>query len=287
MIECFEVNKKFKQSNILNNISLRVENEAITALVGKNGAGKSTLIGAILGYFKIESGDIKKKSISVMPDADSLYTDITGYEFLNFVCKLKKIASNEQAIFLAKELNLEKDLTKKIEGYSFGMKKKISFIQACIGKYDTYIFDEPTSGVDEPSAIKMLKIVENLKSEGSGILLTSHNLDELERVSDYIYIIENGYIINKGTVEEIVSSSNRNSIPKYTLIVDDSYRAARILEELESIKFKIINKNKIEVELVNDGEQIKNIVFCLLKNNINFEEFYKSKVNLRESIYSK
>lgn len=60
MIECFEVNKKFKQSNILNNISLRVENEAITALVGKNGAGKSTLIGAILGYFKIESGDIKK-----------------------------------------------------------------------------------------------------------------------------------------------------------------------------------------------------------------------------------
>lgn len=69
------------------------------------------------------------------------------------------------------------------------MKKKISFIQACIGIYDTYIFDEPTSGVDEPSAIKMLGIVENLKAKGAGILLTSNNLDELERVSDYIYII--------------------------------------------------------------------------------------------------
>ncbi|MBX9119731.1 ABC transporter ATP-binding protein [Enterococcus faecium] len=286
MIECVEVSKRFKHSNILNDISLRVENGTITALVGKNGAGKSTLIGAILGYFKIESGEIKKKSISVMPDADSLYTDITGYEFLNFVCKLKKLSSNEEAIYLAKELNLEKDLKKKIEGYSFGMKKKISFIQACIGKYDTYIFDEPTSGVDEPSAIKMLKIVENLKSEGSGILLTSHNLDELERVSDYIYIIENGYIINKGTVEEIVLNSNRTSVHKYILIVDDSYRAALILEELGNIKLKIINQNKIEVEMANDSDQIKNIIYYLLENNISFEEFYKIKNNLRESVYA-
>ncbi|WP_297079129.1 ABC transporter ATP-binding protein [uncultured Enterococcus sp.] len=286
MIECIEVSKRFKQKDILKDINLRIENRTITALIGKNGAGKSTLIGAILGYFKIESGEIQKNSVSVMPDADSLYTDITGYDFLNFTCKLKKLSSNEQAWSLAKELNLEKDLGKKIDSYSFGMKKKISFIQACLGEYDTYIFDEPTSGVDEPSAIKMLKIVEKLKSNGSGILLTSHNLDELERVSDYIYIIENGHIINRGTVEEIVLNSNQNVLPKYILIVDDSDKAACVLNELGYIKVKILNQNKIEVEIVNDSNQIKDIIYSLLKNNINFEEFYKNKTNLRESIYA-
>lgn len=260
MIECVKVHKRFKQSEILKGINLNVKNGKITALIGKNGAGKSTLIGAILGYFKIESGEIKRKSISVMPDADSLYTDITGHEFLNFICKLKNLSSNDQAIRLARELNLDNDLEKKIDGYSFGMKKKISFIQACIGIYDTYIFDEPTSGVDEPSAIKMLGIVENLKAKGAGILLTSHNLDELERVSDYIYIIEYGKIINEGTVEDIILNNTRTFPPKYTLILEDSPLVVPLLDKISNIELTIINQNRIEIEMIEDNDQIREIM---------------------------
>ncbi|MGT2751272.1 hypothetical protein ACVRXF_10315 [Streptococcus orisasini] len=76
------------------------------------------------------------------------------------------------------------------------MKKKLSFIQCAVGDFDAYIFDEPTSGVDVPSALIMMDIIKCLKTAGAAILLTSHNIDELERVSDYVYVIDSGTVKN-------------------------------------------------------------------------------------------
>ncbi|EPI03836.1 ABC transporter, ATP-binding protein [Enterococcus faecalis 13-SD-W-01] len=285
MIECIDVSKKFQQKEVLKEITLKIENKKITSLIGKNGAGKSTLIGAILEYYKIDSGEILKKDISVMPDAETLDNEVTGYAFLTFMCKLKKLNDNKQAIELAEELNLKKDLNKKIENYSFGMKKKISFIQACLGNYDTYIFDEPTSGVDEPSAMKMLEIVNRLKEIGGAVLLTSHNLDELERVSDYVYVIDKGRIIETGTVEAIVGRSSIGDY-RYKLITDVPQLVVDTLSHLSNITMTIINGQQVEIEFQDNDKQFREVLKLLLDSNVQFTEFYKVKQSLRESIYA-
>ncbi len=286
MIECVDINKSFHQKAVLQDVSITINNNKITSLIGSNGAGKSTLIGVILGYYNLNSGTIRKNTTSVMPDADSLYSDMTGYEFLSFMSGLKKLPSNELALSLAKDLKIEKDLTKKIDSYSFGMKKKISFIQACIGSYDSYIFDEPTSGVDEPSAIKMLDIVQNLKKNGAAILLTSHNLDELERISDYIYIIDKGKIVNEGTVNTIITSKNTSDNFIYILKTSNTKKAFQQISSSFDIKISILNDSEIEMEVEDDTTQLGEILYTLLENNITFSEVYKEKRSLRESVYT-
>ncbi|MGF0070988.1 ABC transporter ATP-binding protein [Streptococcus orisratti] len=183
MIECEEVRKSFKNNIVIKNVNLKLNNGEITSLIGRNGAGKSTLINLIVGYYHLDSGRISKNSLSVMPDADNIYSSWTGLEFLSFMSKMKKNKLSE-ALAMADKLGLTPKIKTKISGYSFGMKKKLSFVQCAIGDYDAYIFDEPTSGVDVPSALVMLDIVKRLKERNAAVLLTSHNIDELERVSD-------------------------------------------------------------------------------------------------------
>lgn len=280
MIGCFNIVKSFHGTPVIKGISIEIKNGMITSLVGKNGAGKSTLIGLIMDYYRCDSGEVKKGAVSVMPDADNMYSDWTGLEFLKFISKLKK-TDVSYAINLSKELGLYKNLNSKISGYSFGMKKKLSFIQCAIGDFDAYIFDEPTSGVDVPSALKMLEVVRGLKNRGSAILLTSHNIDELERVSDYIYIIDSGEIIDSGTVKDLI---NPDSTEKEVYIIHclDSQK----LFNDASIKFtkRIVDENHLEIDL--SQSTLPNELLRLLVNSDNtVYEFYKKKRSLIETVY--
>ena len=91
MIELTHVNKRFKSKVVLDDINLKIADGKITAIVGPNGAGKSTIIGLISGYFRPTSGDIDHGTVSVMPDADNLYAEMTGKPFLNICVKSRKL----------------------------------------------------------------------------------------------------------------------------------------------------------------------------------------------------
>lgn len=213
MIKLESVSKNFKEKKVLHDISMEIRPGEITALIGLNGAGKSTLISMIMQYKKPDSGIISTDSVSVMPDAHSMIENMTGNDFLNFIVQLKNIRKDakEQISKLARVLSIDQDLTKKIKDYSFGMKKKISFIQAYIGEFESYIFDEPTSGVDIESAQAMMELLIDLKNKDKAVLLTSHNLEELQEFSDYIYILKNGCVVEEGTIDDFVQKSNECS----------------------------------------------------------------------------
>lgn len=279
MIKCNELYKSFNSKKVIKNVSFKVDDGKITALIGKNGAGKSTLIGLIIGYYHLDAGSIERGSISVMPDADNLYLHWTGYEFLKFMAKIKQ-ADFKQVLALAKELKIEKDLAKKIAGYSFGMKKKISFIQCAIGTYDNYIFDEPTSGVDVPSTLIMLQIIERLKKRGAGVLLTSHNIDELERVSDYVYILEEGKVVDDGTVDKLLLSDTKQTA---CYIIHSKDYQAILLDDMLPFAKQVLKKDYLEI--VFDGTAIPEIVLKELINKYEILEFYLKKQTLMETIY--
>ncbi|WP_314830738.1 ABC transporter ATP-binding protein [uncultured Streptococcus sp.] len=280
MIQCNNVVKAFNKNKVIKGINLNLENGKITSLVGKNGAGKSTLIGLIMGYYRCDSGTITKDKVSVMPDAASMYPTWSGIEFLKFMSQLKG-AEFSEALELASRLGIKDKLKNKISDFSFGMKKKLSFIQCAIGSYQSYIFDEPTSGVDVPSALIMLDIIKELKSNGSAVLLTSHNIDELERVSDYIYIIESGYITQQGSVEEIINNKVGGLV--YCLV---SPQAESLSQALELQKYIRSFQNQ-ELELIFSDSLEASAILKELIASYTISEFYQKKRSLIESVYEK
>lgn len=279
MIECEEVRKSFKNNIVIKNVNLKLNNGEITSLIGRNGAGKSTLINLIVGYYHLDSGRISKNSLSVMPDADNIYSSWTGLEFLSFMSKMKKTKLSE-ALAMADKLGLTPKIKTKISGYSFGMKKKLSFVQCAIGDYDAYIFDEPTSGVDVPSALVMLDIVKSLKERNAAVLLTSHNIDELERVSDYIYLLDDGKIIKEGTVNSFVD----NGLEVVYYLVSPIVNEINKFVHLKSY-FREIDESKNRVELAFPNEEVAIRVLKEIILQYPVIEYYRKREKLIEKVY--
>ncbi|MCM0583463.1 ATP-binding cassette domain-containing protein [Weissella diestrammenae] len=121
MIEVKGLDKSFHGNQILNGINLKVDNGRITALIGKNGAGKSTLIGCVCHYFEIDAGSILNADVSVMPDVDNLYRDMTGRQFLKYMTRIKRKGTFDY-LSMVKRLGIVEELDNKIKSYSFGMK---------------------------------------------------------------------------------------------------------------------------------------------------------------------
>lgn len=181
---------------------------------------------------------------------------------------------------MADELGLTPKLKTKISGYSFGMKKKLSFIQCAVGDYDTYIFDEPTSGVDVPSALVMLDIVTKLKNRNAAVLLTSHNIDELERVSDYIYLLDDGKIIKEGTVDYFVN----DGLEIIYYLVSPTIREVSNLSFLQNY-IQGINESKNRVELAFPNKEVAMRVLKKLILQYPIVEYYRKKETLIEKVY--
>lgn len=216
IIEVNNLTKNFGHTDVLKGINLTVRQSEIFGLVGHNGAGKSTFIHTITGIVLKSSGfftikgvsdekiDQMKGSIGVMPDVANLYEQMTGLQFIQFMGKLvadDKTKQNYKNILI--DVGLEKAIDEKIKSYSFGMKKKISIAQALLGNPDLIILDEPTSGLDPESAIHIRRLIANLQKEGKTILLTSHNLDEIDRICDRVAILSDGVIKKIGTPHQL------------------------------------------------------------------------------------
>ncbi|WP_347860945.1 ABC transporter ATP-binding protein [Salimicrobium sp. PL1-032A] len=209
-----ELTKAFGAKKALDGISLTVEEGEIFGFVGHNGAGKSTFIHTITGVLPTSSGKITvlgeenldnvKGCMGIMPDTANLYEYMKGVQFLKFMGELKNDKRTKKDYYsLMEAVGLGVEGDKKIKDYSFGMRKKISIAQALLGNPELIILDEPTSGLDPESSIKIRQLVKQLQQEGKTVFLTSHNLDEIEKISDRVGILKEGRMEKLGTPEEL------------------------------------------------------------------------------------
>lgn len=216
IIQVENLTKNYGPTEVLKGINLTVRKGEVFGFVGHNGAGKSTLIHTLTGIINKTSGSFKmlgtpdsqldkiKKRMGVMPDISNLYHHMRGINFLKYMGNLMgDKRTKEEYGELLKSVGLEGAGMKKIKSYSFGMKKKISIAQALLGDPELIILDEPTSGLDPESAIDIRKMVTKLQESGKTIFLTSHNLDEIERISDRVGILSDGVIRKLGTPREL------------------------------------------------------------------------------------
>lgn len=214
-IETKQLKKSYGKQPVVKGMDLVVKQGEIFGFLGRNGAGKSTFINMLTGIIQPSSGayfllgvqgpnDQVKKRIGVMPDYSSLYGSMTAVEHLNYLSALSgKPQTKARCIEVLREVGLEAHAHKKANNYSFGMKKKLGIAQAIIHNPELIFLDEPTSGLDPESVIHIHKLIEDLKKRGKTVFMTSHNLDEVEKICTRIAIMKDGRIITIGSMDEL------------------------------------------------------------------------------------
>ena len=208
------IDKSIQKQDILQGISLKVSPQKLTAFIGPNGAGKSTTIRIMLGLLKKSRGIVSlfdkdawrdsldiHRSVAYVPGDLTLWENLTGGQTIDLLMKLHGNGDETKKQELVKKFNL--DLSKKVKSYSKGNRQKVGLIAALAVDCDLYILDEPTSGLDPLMESIFQDEIARLKKQQKAVLLSSHILSEVERLADRVVIIQEGSVVERGTLEEL------------------------------------------------------------------------------------
>ena len=291
ILKCENLIKSFGKKEILHKVSFEIYKGDILGFIGPNGAGKTTTIKLILGLQGINSGkveingyDIKKdftkaiERVGAIVENPDLYMYLTGYENLKLVANLYKGIKKERIDEVVSLVKLENRINDKVSKYSLGMRQRLGIAQAILHKPNLLILDEPTNGLD-PEGIKEMRelLLDLAHKENMAILISSHNLAELDNLCNKVCIIQNGSVIETNSILNIKKETNK--IFKI-FKVSDSKKAKEILKDIEVIDDKNFKIN------VNE-EDVPKIVKELVKNDIDIYEITKEEKTLEQAFFEK
>lgn len=207
IIKIKDMSKNFKDKKLFNEFSLEIEEKSIHAIVGPNGSGKTSLLRILTGLYKKDSGEvIVGGTYSMLLENDYLYEDKTGFENI----KLYGLYFGFEAKGFEKYSDLFEitgDLNRKVSTYSKGMKRKLSLLIIILMNRKIIFLDEVTSGVDPISRVEIRKIIQLLKDEEKTIIITSHDLSEIEKVADSVSMIKGGSLLFTRKISDIKGES--------------------------------------------------------------------------------
>ena len=224
---------KGQVTTAVSDVSFDVNEGEIIAFVGPNGAGKSTTIKCITGIQPYDGGsvvvcghDIKtdpinaKMNIGYVSDDHATYENLTGYDYLNFVCNVYRVPAGERKEkiqTLADMLEISSALSKQINTYSHGMKQKICIIAALVHSPKLWILDEPMTGLDPRSAHMLKELMRSHCAAGNSVFFSSHVLEVVEKLCDRVVIINRGSIIKTLGEEDLKEIAQTSSLEEYFL----------------------------------------------------------------------
>lgn len=217
------ITKKYNDFIALDNISFYVKKSEIVGFLGPNGAGKTTLIKLITCTSFKSSGKLTvfgldtevfpkeiKAKIGLVPQDNNFDPDFTVYENLLVFSRYFGIPKREAQKRIEKLLDfveLTNKRNEKVTDLSGGMKRKLIIARSLINEPELIILDEPTTGLDPQARRKIWEMVEDLKKSGKTIILTTHYMDEAEKLCDRIYIMDSGKIITEGKPLELIKNN--------------------------------------------------------------------------------
>lgn len=211
-----KVSKSYGGRPVLKNVNFDINDGSCVGLIGPNGAGKTTLIRLILGLLKPTSGRVSVNGldpaserdrlvgkIAYVPEKTAIYEKMTAKEYLRFFVALRNINISVSEILT--DYGLEERSDDPISTLSKGMKRRLELARALMGNPEILILDEPFSGIDPESRIR---IRETIRNSGSKlIVVSSHDLREVERVADSVVVMKNGRVVFHGDIEKLMASN--------------------------------------------------------------------------------
>lgn len=270
------LNTSYGKNLVLKDINLEIKEGSIFGLIGPNGAGKSTLMKSILGLVKKDSGKITlygkevneknqketNKNLGSLIEAPSFYDHLTAYDNLDLICDMKNI-NKDKIDKTLRDVGLIKSKDKKVREFSLGMKQRMGIAIALIGNPKFLILDEPINGLDPYGIEEMRDLFKSIvKNSNTSILISSHILDEIEKISTHIGILKNGSLTYSGSLEEY----RELHPPVIVLKTSDNIKASKILA--------LSQENIIDDYLVL-GSKSKEEVAKIIKTLVNDLDIYR------------
>jgi len=222
MIQINGLNKKFGKLTVLDGLELDISSGGIFAVLGPNGSGKTTLIKSILGMVIPDKGDIKiegssvlkqskyRNNINYLPQIANFPANLTVKELIKMVKNLRPKVAHDKA--LIELFDLEPFLDKKLGNLSGGTKQKVNIVLTFMFESDLIILDEPTTGLDPISLIRLKEIIHREKEKGKTILITTHIMSFVEEIADEIVFLLDGEIYFKGTSKELKERTGQKDL---------------------------------------------------------------------------
>lgn len=214
IVKIAQLSKNFGKTAALKEVSFEVYPGEVVGFIGPNGAGKSTTIRIMLGLLKKSGGTVTlfgkdalqdslviHESIAYVPGDLALWENLIGGQTIDLLMKLHGKGNQAKKEELVQKFQL--DLSKKVKSYSKGNRQKVGLIAALAVDCELYILDEPTSGLDPLMESVFQDEVARLKAEQKAVLLSSHILSEVERLADRVVIIQEGRVVESGTLEQL------------------------------------------------------------------------------------
>ena len=243
VIETKDLTKFFGKRNIIYHLNLKVPKGVVYGFLGPNGAGKTTTIKMLTASLRPTYGEIKifglempqkrveiMKSVGYMPEVPIAYEDMTIFEFLIYMGRLSGL-KKEKAIEQAKELmsyvGVGKLALNKIKELSSGQKQRVAFASALIGNPELLILDEPTANLDPLGRIEFIGKIISLAKEGKTIFVSSHIVSEVEKMCNYVGLINQGRLIAQGRIRDLTQIEEND----YDIATSNNAFALNFLKE--------------------------------------------------------
>jgi ABC-2 type transport system ATP-binding protein len=281
----------------VNDISFQVGKGELFGFLGPNGAGKTTTINMLTGLARLDAGKMVISDIDctrnpkaaqhltgIVPDESNLYPELTGFENLCFCAALYGISKRErqiQAEGLLELFGLTDAANRKFAGYSKGMKRKLTFAAGIIHQPPILFLDEPTTGIDVASARQIRQIIAGLHRKGTTIFLTTHYIEEAERLCERIAFIVNGSIVRTDRTVDLLQPVQG----KHILIFSVSDRGDSLACEIASAfpQYRITGPGPNEIRVESMGPvDIGQVVQFLEERNIQVAEARRHMPSLED-----
>lgn len=242
LVEIKSVSKFYGKVLGLNDITISF-GKGITGLLGPNGAGKSTMIKLITGQIKPNIGSVTalgekvwnnpglNQRIGYCPEQESFYDNMTGLQFVTYLARLDGIPKSDaskRATEVLHKVDLHRDMNRAVGGYSKGMKQRAKIAQSLVNDPELLVLDEPLAGTDPLGRVNIIDLIKDLARDGKHLIISSHVLYEIERITDEVVLINNGKLVASGNIHDI-----RDSMDRFPLTVrirtEDSLALSRLL----------------------------------------------------------
>jgi len=284
-VEVNHLYKSYTGKRAVEDLSFSVESGEILGLIGPNGAGKSSTIKIILDFMKPDSGEVKlfgqqmneacKNQIGYLPEEKGLYKKLTAIDLILYFASLKgmdKSSAKEKADVLLRRTGMFESRKKKIKEMSKGMGQVIQFIVTIIHDPKLIIMDEPFSGLDPVNTELMKNIVADLRDDGKAIILSTHQMNQVEEICDRVLMVNDGREVLYGDIEEVKARFRQHSV---------QVNVEGEIGDLPGVIDKKFNKDSVELVLATDTTpQI--ILDHMREQGININRFEVKTPSLNE-----
>ncbi|MCJ8318097.1 MAG: ATP-binding cassette domain-containing protein [Colwellia sp.] len=285
IIETNKVSKTFNGKKILDEISLKVKQGSVYGFLGNNGAGKSTTIRILLGLLKVDRGDVTifgdkiaisnatyKQHIGCIIDSPVLYEHLNAAEFLQLTRLLKNLPKTEISRVL-EIVGLADNKKLIISNYSLGMKQRLAIANSLMGQPRLLILDEPTNGLDPQGIIDVRNLLKNLpEQDNCTVFLSSHLLDEVEKIATDVGAIQQGKMIFQQSLSELIN----DALGCLSLEITEPKLA---LDLLVSKGFSLDIQSNSQITITNiEKQHCPSVHQLLINNNI---EIFQSRYQAR------